>query len=686
MLETRVSYRIVLLLFGALGVVNVSAQHHALLPTPRHIIYGADSLSMENLRIQLLPNAAPEDRYAAKQLSSCLALREGQKIAVESGPASSPTIRLTRTGPVAALPQPGEKPGPDSREAYSIAITKRGGEIKAKSSAGLFYGVQTLCQIVEADGAIPEVKIEDWPAMAYRGVLVDMSEGPLPTEEEVKRQIDFLSRWKVNQYYFYSESSIELSGYPLLNPGARFSKDQIRSIVAYARQRHIDVIPSLELYGHLHDLFRIEKYSSMADFPHGGEFNPRDPRVMKLIANWADQLCGLFPSPFVNIGFDETWEIQKAAQSQGKGTTAVDLFIEQLGNVSRLFERHGKIVMAWADIMVKYPDIVAKLPPGTIALPWYYDPNPDPEYKHWLGPLVEHRIPLIVTTGVNSWDEIYPDYNLTFANIDTFLAAGKKANALGMINTIWTDDNQMLMRLSWPGLAYGAAAAWQTTPVIRAAFFSDYAAQLYAPRTAGEVSMALTKLSASETLLQHAIGHDTMTELWENPFDPSILKRSEEYKDDLRKSRILAEEAQEHLYRAATFTKNSDRLNELLFAGQLLDYAGMKFLYSAEIAEQWQALGLHPSHQRLDDEFLADVASEMHGKLKDLMDEITGLQPQYQEAWLVQYTPYRLKTALGRWNAEYEFWRKMQARLQSFSENYHKGSPLPTFQSIVGSD
>ena len=686
MLETRVSYLIVLLLFGALGVVNVSAQHHALLPTPRHIIYGADSLSTENLRIQLLPNAAPEDRYAAKQLSFCFALREGQKIAVESGPASSPTIRLTRTGPVAALPQPGEKPGPDSREAYSIAITKRGGEIKAKSSAGLFYGVQTLCQLMEADGTIPEVKIEDWPAMAYRGVLVDMSEGPLPTEEEVKRQIDFLSRWKVNQYYFYSESSIELSGYPLLNPGARFSKDQIRSIVAYARQRHIDVIPSLELYGHLHDLFRIEKYSSMADFPHGGEFNPRDPRVMKLIANWADQMCELFPSPFVNIGFDETWEIQKAAQSQRKGTTAVDLFIEQLGNVSRLFERHGKIVMAWADIMVKYPDIVAKLPPGTIALPWYYDPNPDPEYKHWLGPLVDHRIPFIVTTGVNSWDEIYPDYNLTFANIDTFLAAGKKANALGMINTIWTDDNQMLMRLSWPGLAYGAAAAWQTTPVIRADFFSDYADQLYAPRVAGEVSMALTKLSASETLLQHAIGHDTMNELWENPFDPSILKRSEEHKDDLRKSRILAEEAQEHMYRAATFTKNSDRLNELLFAGRLLDYAGMKFLYSAEIAEQWQALGQHPSHQRLDDEFLSDVASEMHGELEDLMDGITGLQPQYREAWLIQYTPYRLKTALGRWNAEYEVWRKMQARLQSFSESYHKGSPLPTFQSIVGSD
>jgi hypothetical protein len=683
MLRTIGSYIIVLLLFG---MFDACAQHNALLPRPQRAVYGSGSLSLENLQIRLFPNAAPEDRYAAERLSSCLTLKTGQKIAVESASASSPTITLNRTGSAHALPQPGEKPGPDSREAYSIVITKLGGEIKARSSAGLFYGVQTLCQMVEADGTIPEVKIEDWPAMAYRGVLIDMSEGPLPTEEEVKRQIDFLSRWKVNQYYFYSESSIELTGYPLLNPGARFSKDQIRSIVAYARQRHIDVIPSLELYGHLHDLFRIEKYSSMADFPHGDEFNPRDPRVMKLIADWANQFCELFPSPFVNIGFDETWEIQKAAQSQGKGTTAVDLFIEQLGNVSRVFEQHGKTVMAWADIMVKYPGIVAKLPPGTIALPWYYDPNPDPEYKHWLGPLVEYRIPLIATTGVNSWDEIFPDYNLTFANIDTFLAAGKKANALGTINTIWTDDNQMLMRLSWPGLAYGAAAAWQITPVVRADFFSNYAGQMYAPQVAIEVSAALTKLTASETLLQQAIEHGTMDELWSDPFDPFILKRSEEHKDDLRKSRILAEEAQEHLYRAAEFLKNSDQLNELLFAGRLLDYAGMKFLYAAEIAEQWQALGRQPGPERLNDEFLSDVASEMHGKLADLMDGITGLQPQYREAWLTQYTPYRLGTALGRWNAEYEFWLKLQTRLQLFSESYHKGSPLPAFQSIVRSD
>jgi N-acetyl-beta-hexosaminidase len=117
------------------------------------------------------------------------------------------------------LPRDGDKPGPDSRESYRIRITPAGGEVRSPSSAGLFYAVQTLIQLVEGQGpgaALPEVDIEDWPSLAYRGVMVDFSHGPLLTEEEIKRQIDFLARWKGNQYYFYSELSIELQGYPLV--------------------------------------------------------------------------------------------------------------------------------------------------------------------------------------------------------------------------------------------------------------------------------------------------------------------------------------------------------------------------------------------------------------------------------------------------------------------------------------
>ena len=162
-----------------------------------------------------------------EQLSSCLSDVAEEPVRISHGEAAGTLIVLKRTGEVGALPLPGEHPGPASREAYTLKVTPEGGEVQATSSAGLFYGVQTLCQLIEgnaAEAVLPEVEIHDWPSLAYRGTMVDMSHGPLPKEDEIKRQLDFLARWKANQYYLYTEDSIELAGYPLLNPDGRLRK------------------------------------------------------------------------------------------------------------------------------------------------------------------------------------------------------------------------------------------------------------------------------------------------------------------------------------------------------------------------------------------------------------------------------------------------------------------------------
>src|SRR5690242_7848122 len=278
------------LLIGAVCLSGAFAAHSPLLPKPREIHYGSGRLPLHGLSISLAAGAAEEDRFAAQQLAAIFFARSSTPVTVagNTGTGAAPSILLTRTGPVAALAQPGEAPGPDSREAYRIKITPAGGEVEAKSSAGLYYAVQTLRQLIEGgdrDAVLPEVEIRDWPALAYRGTMIDMSHGQLFTEDEVKRQLDFLARWKANQYYFYSEASIELDGYPLLNPGGRFSKAQVARIVAYGRERHIDVIPFLELYGHLHDLLRVELYSDLGAYPHAAELDPTNPKATALLAD-----------------------------------------------------------------------------------------------------------------------------------------------------------------------------------------------------------------------------------------------------------------------------------------------------------------------------------------------------------------------------------------------------------------
>lgn len=671
---------------GGLLAMTAPAGHNPLLPRPQSVRYGSGSLPVRGLGIRFASEPANEDRFAAAELSRALKQRTGSEIPIWETNVGGAAIVLHRTGNVDALPIPGEQAGPDSREAYELHVSSAGVEITGRSSAAIFYGVQTLGQLVEgtgADSVLPEVEIKDWPALAYRGTLVDVgSEGPMSTEEEVKRQLDFLARWKENQYYFYSEASIELKGYPLLNPEARYSQDQIRSIVAYGRERHIDVVPMVEMYGHLHDLFRIEKYSTLADFPHGGEFNPANPDVKRVLEDWITQISALFPSRFVNIGFDETWTLQEAAEKTGAEATPVQLFLQQLNTVAGLFQARGKQVLAYADIMVKFPGIVPQLPKNLIAVPWFYEPTPDPEYKKWLNPLVAQHVPNMVCSGVHGWNEIFPDYDTTFANIDTLLAAGLKAHTLGLINTVWTDDRQALLRLSWPGMAYGAVAPWQNAPIPQKEFFNEYAAFMYPQNAASGMARALSALNGAEVALQQVLGQETMLSMWRDPFSPSIAEGAQKHRHELRQARLLAEEAEEEIYDVFP-DGNEPSVVNFTAAARILDFAGMKLLYAAEIQDIWSKLPKSPSKDELHAAFAVGITNPDHSRVSDLMDAIGETRELYRKAWQLQYNDYRLFGALELWNSEFQFWREVQIRLDTFVAHFQTGDSLPPLNRLV---
>jgi hypothetical protein len=665
----------------------IPAQHRPLLPRPQEVHYGTGQFALQGLEICFASAPAAEDLFAGSELSNQLSLQGEASIPIREGNSCPHGILLERTGRIDSLPVPGEHAGPDSREAFTLKITTEGVTASARTSAGLYYAIQTLGQLVEGRGAqavLPVVEIKDWPALAYRGVMVDMSHGALPTEKEVERQLDFMARWKANQYYFYSEDSIELKGYPLLNPGGRFSQEELRRIIAYGRARHIDIIPCLELYGHQHDLFRVEKYATLADVPHGTEFDPRNPEVNPLLTDWVTQLAELFPSPFVHIGFDEAFQIEQAARQGGMAAQPAQLFIRQLKTVDELFRKYGKTVMAWGDIMVKYPEIVSELPPGLVAVAWEYDPGPESHYQHWLGPLAAQHTPHMIASGVTCWNQVMPDYARSFENIDTFLASGRKSGAMGLINTLWTDDAQNLLRTAWPGVAYGAAAAWQSSPVDRQNFYTDYSGLMYTPAVAQEAALALKDLEGSELALQKAMGDETMLALWRDPFASAMLKQSTDHLNDLRQTRLLAEDAETRLEHAIAEGGDRNTLECLLVGSRLLDYAGERFQTAPELETMWRNLGpSRPKDEAWWNNWESQVTYQDHSRIIDLMDAITELRPQYRSAWLDEYTAYRLDSALTRWDAEALYWRALQERFQVFSDSSREGQSLPPLETVV---
>jgi hypothetical protein len=659
----------------------LSAAHRPLVPRPRHIQYGEGRLALNGISISAAP--VSEDRFAASELASALAAITGERIPVVSSTSPARTIVLNRTDAADSLPGPDDRPGPDSREAHTVRITNSGAEIRARSSAGLYYAVQTMRQLVEeraGEKYLPVVEIHNWPALAYRGFMMDMGHGPLPTEDEIPRQIDFLARWKANQYYFYSEANIELEGYPLLNLGARYTQPQVRRIIDYAKERHIDVVPCLELYGHLHNLFGVERYADLSAVPHGGEFNPSNPRLQELLHDWVQQLTALFPSPWFHVGMDEPWELEKVGSQVAGGIEPGKLYVEQLKSITALVREFGKRPMFWADvnrgarIFERYPELFSQLPKDVIAVPWHYHVQPD--YSGFVAPFAREKVPEVFAPGIWCWDEIAPDFLRTFENIDGFLGDARRYGTLGMINTGWTDASQVLYRTALPGMAYGAAAAWQQEPMNRAQFFDEYADAYYSADLATEVARALEALAKAEQLAEIVLGSETIFRLWDDPLTQARLERLAGQRESLRKVRLLAEDAEEHLLRALDLHADTYSLPSLLRGARMLDYAGMKYIYSLEMASYFKTLSTHPRRTNVQFYVGWESSARNHSRIMDLMDEISDLQEVYCSAWLSEYTDHRLGSVMGRWSAEYEYWRRLQNRMWEVLHGFKDGDTM----------
>ncbi|MCC7497207.1 MAG: beta-N-acetylhexosaminidase [Bryobacterales bacterium] len=668
----------------------LAAAHRELLPQPQKLEYRSGALPLKAIHITIKQPPAAEDRFAADQLAEIIGHAARVHVPVGSDAAAGPAIVLERTGAVAPLPAKDEKPGPEARESYRISITRDGGRIQSPSSAGLFYGVQTLRQMIEGAGSsavLPAVEIHDWPVLAYRGYMMDLSHGPLLREQEIERQIDFLSRWKANQYFFYSEFSIELKGYPLINPRARYSQQQVRRIIEYGRRRHVDVVPCLEFYGHMHDLLRIEKYSDLGALPHGSDLNPRHPGLHAILEDWIGQLAELFPSPWFHVGLDEPFELEAVGTRAAGNVPPAELYADQLLAVTNMARARGKRVLFWADvhagarIFEKYPELIAKLPKDVIPVPWYYTLST--EYEDFFKPFGQAGMAQVAAPGINIYNDIFPDYTVMMQNIDGFVGMGRKYGAIGILNTGWTDDAQTIYRMAWPGLAYGAVAGWQSQPIAHGRFFETYAAQFHGPEHAASIGKILAALTESRDLYQKTTGRQTIWSLWSDPFEPALLARAQAHRDDLRQMRLKAEDALERLLVLIGQEPDPSYLVPYRIAAEMLDYAGMKQIYACEIADFFEQISKTGMTGNAPSLYLGlEISSEDHSRTADLMDAITGLKPEYRKAWLVEATEYRLGSALGRWDAEYEFWRRFQSNVRQFIRN-RKGQQAPELRSLL---
>ena len=330
----------------ALIASTSAAASPALIPMPTSVVpLGGEFRITADTRVSGVDGAAP----TADFLSRILKLKTGER--------SASQIRLRLVS---------DKIVPGA-EAYHLRVTSGEVRIEASDPRGLFYGAQTLRQLIATSSngtrTAPSSDIQDSPRFGWRGLLIDVSRHFFgkPT---ILRFIDEMAAYKLNVLQLHLTDDpgwrLEIAGYPKLTDvgaldpatGKRqfYTAGDIRDIVAYAAERHIIVVPEIEMPGHSGS----EARSYPEFFDSQGRFNPGKPETYEFIRAVLSQVGRLFPGPYLHFGGDEVgedaWkdlpEVERL-KSEQKLATSHDVQSYFGRRVASIIQGLGKRPMAW---------------------------------------------------------------------------------------------------------------------------------------------------------------------------------------------------------------------------------------------------------------------------------------------------------------------------------------------------
>jgi hexosaminidase len=655
-----------------------------LIPEPKEVRIQQGSFHVKHTtRILVEFGHQEEDRIAAETLAEEIHDQSGLTLSITGAKAESKQESKKEEGAIVLarlqdknlrefLESKGLKDDSIGDQGYLLFSDNSHLIVAANTGQGLFYGVQTLRQLLRAEDktlVCPAVSIRDWPSMEWRGVQDDISRGPIPTEDYMKRQVRTLAAYKVNLFGLYMEHVFDFPSQPLIAPReAALTPQEINALVDYARKLYVTILPEQQTFGHLHHMLKYEIYSEVAERPHGHVLTPTKQQSYDIIKAMYGDLVPLFPGPFLHVGGDETFELghgQTAGRAAEVGLGRV--YLEHMQKVSGILEPYHKQLMFWGDIAVKYPQLLGILPKDMIAVPWDYDAKPS--FESIIKPYRDAGLRVMVSPGAQTWKQLWPNLDTGYTNIRNFVRDGQKLGAMGMLNTTWNDDGEAIYGMAWPTLIFGAAAGWQSGESDIDQFKNAYDWAFYRN---GDATFrdALENLDRGHQALAK-IKVDTETDdlFWIDPFTPEGASMMVKIAAAAPGMRLGAEHALESLYRnGAKARAHQDTLADMTLAGWRWDALGMKAQFTQEINKfYWDAFQNQSDEDRVGNDL--EEITAINARLEDLRDATTRVSQMYREAYLREYGPYWLENVLLRYDGlAREFQKKIVAVRQALRQ------------------
>ncbi|MBL8959372.1 MAG: family 20 glycosylhydrolase [Gemmatimonadetes bacterium] len=375
-----------LLLLFALAAPTAGAQLGSLLPVPSSVTPGTGRLVLDTA-FRVAITRFSDDRLRRGVERAILRLEERTALEVArtvAAPTASVPLRVV-------VERAGDRvQSIDEDESYTLEVSPTGATLAAPTVVGALRGLETVLQLITSDAAthyLPAVSIRDTPRFRWRGLLVDVGRHFMPVEQ-VKKTLDGMAMVKLNVLHWHlSEDQgfrVESKRFPKLHQlgsdGEYYTQEQLRNVVAYARDRGIRVVPEFDMPGHSTAWFvGYPQYASRAGpisirRAWGGAdaiFDPTKEATYTFISQFIGEMVRIFPDAYWHIGGDEVedkhWNrnprIVRWRRARGMRTNE-ELQAHFNQRLMRILRAYNKHMVGWDEIL--HP----KVPSNTVIQSW----------------------------------------------------------------------------------------------------------------------------------------------------------------------------------------------------------------------------------------------------------------------------------------------------------------------------
>src|SRR2546423_471631 len=480
----------------------LASRGYAVLPVPQKVTLTANDFTLDNGWKLELDGEAKENDVAVESLRAGLASRFHLNLAgTGSGRLASGIIRMELSPNSVSIEQATDRNRPALIEqAYRLTLSQKAVKITASAPPGLFYGVQTLIQLIrrrEGRLWLPEGEIIDWPDVQLRTIYWDDAHH-LERLEVLKRAVQQAAFYKINGFAIKLEGHFQYNSAPAIIEPYALTPAELQALTDFALRFHVQIIPYLDAPAHVAFILKHPEYAPLRAFPNSNyEFCVTNPETYKLLFGmYNDLLEATKGAKYFVLSTDEPYYVGLADNSQCHEVTQArtlgsvgKLLAEFITKTANYLHDRGRTALFWGEYPLKADEITSL--PSHLVNGEVYGPEFDSAYK-------KHGIRQLVYTSTQGEEPLFPNYYTLpssrrlherspgngrvaeMFNLISFTPARQSADLIGAFVAGWADAG-LHPETFWLGYATGPAIAWHPAAASPAELTNSFYDLFYGP-------------------------------------------------------------------------------------------------------------------------------------------------------------------------------------------------------------